>query len=129
MSRKLKYLFRADRDSIYINAEHEIIMLTYYYELDDALASLKPSKDSYRLLSELIDVITDYSCSFSEERDMFFSEWIRIIPTNLTYAVAGFISGLKDENNTELCNIFYSGVLQSAARCLTSLNKITPDSE
>jgi len=104
-------------------------MLTYYYELDDALKYLRPSKESYRLLSELIDVITDYSSSFSEDKDEYFYEWIRIIPTNLTYTIAGFISGLKDENNVSECNISYSGVLQSASRCLNSLNEIEPIDE
>ncbi len=116
-------------DTLYLGAEHEVIMLTYYYELDDALRHLNPSKDNISLLAELIDLITDYSGSFSEDKDEYFYEWIRIIPTNLTYAIAGFISGLKDESNVNDCNVSYSGVLQSASRCLTSLNKIQPDSE
>jgi len=104
-------------------------MLSYYYEIDEALRYVSPSKDNISLLAELIDVITDYSSSFSEDKDEYFYEWIRIIPTNLTYAIAGFISGLKNESNVTECNISYSGVLQSASRCLTALNKIQPDSE
>lgn len=126
---KLKYLHRAELDTLYVSAEHEVIMLTYYYELDDALKYLRPSKESCRLLSQLIDVITDYSSSFSEDKDKYFYEWIRIIPTNLTYTIAGFISGLKDKNNVSECNISYSGVLQSASRCLSSLNDIEPIDE
>ena len=129
MSKRLKYLFRAELDTVYVSAEHEVIMLSYYYELDDAIRYLKPSKDKLRLLNELIDVITDYSSSFSEDKDEYFYEWIRIIPTNLTYTIAGFISGLKDENNVSECNISYSGVLQSASRCLNSLNEIEPIDE
>tara|TARA_R110002110_G_scaffold102193_1_gene259225 strand:+ start:1445 stop:1834 length:390 start_codon:yes stop_codon:yes gene_type:complete len=129
MSNKLKYLFRAELDTVYVSAEHEVMMLTYYYELDDALRYLKPSKDKLRLLNELIDVITDYSSSFSEDKDEYFYEWIRIIPTNLTYTIAGFIAGLKDEDNVTECNISYSAVLQSASRCLTSLNEIEPVDE
>jgi len=124
MSNKLKYLNRAERDSLYISAEHEIIMLTYYLELDASLKALRPSKEAFRLLSEVINVITDYSNSFSEEKEEYFYEWIRIIPTNLTYAIAGFISGLKESGDIETCNIYYSDVLQSASRCLTALNEI-----
>jgi len=129
MSKRLKYLNRAELDTVYISAEHEVVMLTYYYELDDALKYLKPSKDKLRLLNQLIDVITDYSSSFSEDKDEFFYEWIRIIPTNLTYTIAGFIAGLKEERNVEDCNISYSSVLQSASRCLNSLNEIEPVDE
>jgi hypothetical protein len=124
MSKKLKYLNRAERDSLYISAEHEIIMLTYYLELDASLKALRPSKEAFRLLSEVINVITDYSNSFSEEKEEYFYEWIRIIPTNLTYAIAGFISGLKESGDIETCNIYYSDVLQSASRCLSALNEI-----
>ena len=129
MSNKLKYLYKADRDTVYVSAEHEVIMLTYYYELDDALKYVKPPKDKLNLLSQLIDVITDYSTSFSEDKDEYFYEWIRIIPTNLTYTIAGFIAGLKDERNVEVCNISYSAVLQSASRCLNALNTIQPLNE
>ncbi len=124
MSKKLKYLNRAELDSLYISAEHEIIMLTYYLELDASLKALRPSKEAFRLLSEVINVITDYSNSFSEEKEEYFYEWIRIIPTNLTYAIAGFISGLKESGDIETCNIYYSDVLQSASRCLSALNEI-----
>jgi len=124
MNKKLKYLNRAERDSLYISAEHEIIMLTYYLELDASLKALRPSKEAFRLLSEVINVITDYSNSFSEEKEEYFYEWIRIIPTNLTYAIAGFISGLKESGDIETCNIYYSDVLQSASRCLSALNEI-----
>jgi hypothetical protein len=129
MSKRLIYLFRAELDTLYVNAQHEVIMLTYYYELDDALRYLKPAKDKLRLLNELIDVITDYSSSFSQDKDEYFYEWIRIIPTNLTYTIAGFIAGLKDEDNVSECNISYSGVLQTASRCLTALNEIEPVDE
>lgn len=129
MSNKLKYLYKADRDTVYCNAEHEVIMLTYYYELDDALKYVKPTKDKVKLLYKLIDVITDYSTSFSEDKDEYFYEWIRIIPTNLTYTIAGFIAGLKDKSNVEVCNISYSAVLQSASRCLNALNSIEPVDE
>jgi hypothetical protein len=129
MSNKLTYLLKAERDSLYISAEHEVIMLTYYYELDAALRALRPSKEAFRLLSEVIDVVTDYSSSFSEDKEEYFYEWIRIIPTNLTYAIAGFISGLKESGDVLTCNIYYSDVLQSASRCLTALNEIEPIDE
>ena len=90
-------------------------MLRYYQSIDDALSKLNPSAENFRLLEEIMLVIMDYSNSFSEERDIFFYEWIRVIPTSLTYAVAGFISGLKDNDNTELCNIYYSEVLRAAS--------------
>lgn len=123
------YLSKADRDTLYCSAEHEIILLTYYHELDSALVSLKPSRDSFKLLSEAINVIIDYSNSFSEERAMFFSEWIRIIPTNLTYTIAGFIAGLKNNNNADICNLYYSEVLKTASRCLLALESIEPSNE
>ena len=126
---RLIYLSKPDRDSIYISAEHEVIMLTYYLEIDEAFAAIKPSKESFRMLSEIMGIIVDYSNSFSEEKEMYFSEWIRIIPTNLTYAVAGFISGLKNNNNAEICNLYYSEVLQTASRCLLALNTLEPDNE
>ena len=129
MSKKLIYLFKAEQDTLYISAEHEMIMLAYYYELDDALKYVKPSKDNYKLLADLIDVITDYSNSFSEDKDLYFYEWIRIIPTNLTYTLAGYISGLKNDDNAKECNISYSSILQSASRCLTKLNVIEPSNE
>lgn len=129
MRQRLVYLYKAEMDTLYLGAEHEVIMLAYYYELDEALRYVNPSKDNISLLAELIDVITDYSSSFSEDKEEYFYEWIRIIPTNLTYAIAGFISGLKNESNVNECNISYSGVLQSASRCLTALNKIEPYNE
>jgi len=124
--RTLTYLFKLEKDTIFVSAEHKVIMLRYYQNIDNALKMLQPSSDSFRLLDEIMLVIMDYSNSFSEERDTYFYEWIRVIPTNLTYAVAGFISGLKDADNTELCNIYYSEVLQAASKCLESLNIVEP---
>ena len=126
---KLIYLNKADRDTVYVSAEHEIIMLRYYLELDDALKYVKPPKDKLNLLYQLIDVITDYSSSFSEDKDEYFYEWIRIIPTNLTYTLSGFIAGLKNDINAEICNVSYASILQSASRCLNSLNEIEPVDE
>ena len=127
--KKLIYLSKLEEDTIFVSAEHKVIMLKYYQSIDDALSKLNPSDDNYRLLEDIMLVIIDYSNSFSEERDIFFYEWIRVIPTSLTYAVAGFISGLKDNENTELCNIYYSEVLRAASKCLESLNIVEPTNE
>jgi len=127
--RKLIYLSKLEEDTIFVSAEHKVIMLRYYQSIDDALSKLNPSAENFRLLEEIMLVIMDYSNSFSEERDIFFYEWIRVIPTSLTYAVAGFISGLKDNENTELCNIYYSEVLRAASKCLESLNIVEPTNE
>ena len=127
--RKLTYLSKLEEDTIFVSAEHKVIMLRYYQSIDDALSKLNPSAENFRLLEEIMLVIMDYSNSFSEERDIFFYEWIRVIPTSLTYAVAGFISGLKDNENTELCNIYYSEVLRAASKCLESLNIVEPTNE
>ena len=127
--RKLIYLSKLEEDTIFVSAEHKVIMLRYYQSIDDAISKLNPSAENYRLLEEIMLVIMDYSNSFSEERDIFFYEWIRVIPTSLTYAVAGFISGLKDNENTELCNIYYSEVLRAASKCLESLNIVEPTNE
>ena len=127
--RKLTYLSKLEEDTIFVSAEHKVIMLRYYQSIDDALSKLNPSNDNYRLLEDIMLVIIDYSNSFSEERDIFFYEWIRVIPTSLTYAVAGFISGLKNKDNNELCNIHYSEVLKAASKCLTSLNIVEPTNE
>jgi hypothetical protein len=127
--RKLIYLSKLEEDTIFVSAEHKVIMLRYYQSIDDALSKLNPSAENFRLLEEIMLVIMDYSNSFSEERDIFFYEWIRVIPTSLTYAVAGFISGLKDNENTELCNIYYSEVLRAASKCLESLNIVEATNE
>ena len=127
--RKLIYLSKLEEDTIFVSAEHKVIMLRYYQSIDDALSKLNPSAENFRLLEEIMLVIMDYSNSFSEERDIFFYEWIRVIPNSLTYAVAGFISGLKDKDNTELCNIYYSEVLRAASKCLDSLNIVEPTNE
>ena len=127
--RKLTYLSKLEEDTIFVSAEHKVIMLRYYQSIDDALSKLNPNAENFRLLEEIMLVIMDYSNSFSEERDIFFYEWIRVIPTSLTYAVAGFISGLKDNENTELCNIYYSEVLRAASKCLESLNIVEPTNE
>ena len=127
--RTLIYLFKLEEDTIFVSAEHKVIMLKYYQSIDNALSKLNPSDENYRLLEEIMHVIMDYSNSFSEERDIFFYEWIRVIPTSLTYAVAGFISGLKNKDNNELCNIYYSEVLKAASKCLESLNIVEPTNE
>ena len=127
--RILTYLSKLEEDTIFVSAEHKVIMLRYYQTIDKALEMLEPTEDSFKLLEEILLVVMDYSNSFSEEKETFFYEWIRVIPTNLTYAVAGFISGLKDKDNTELCNIYYSEVLRAASKCLESLNIVEPTNE
>lgn len=127
--RKLIYLSKLEQDTIFVSAEHKVIMLRYYQTIDKALEMLEPTDDSFKLLEEILLVVMDYSNSFSEERDTYFYEWIRVIPTNMTYAVAGFIAGLKDTDNTEICNIYYSEVLRAASKCLESLNIVEPTNE
>ena len=70
--RKLIYLSKLEEDTIFVSAEHKVIMLKYYQSIDDALSKLNPSDDNYRLLEDIMLVIIDYSNSFSEERDIFF---------------------------------------------------------
>lgn len=127
--KKLTYLSKLERDTIFVSAEHKVIMLRYYGRIDDALTILEPSDESFSLLADVMNVIMDYSNSFSEEREEYFYEWLRVIPTNLTYAVAGYISGLKNTDNTEMSNIYYSEVLQAATSCLQALNIIQPIDE
>lgn len=127
--RILTYLSKLEQDTIFVSAEHKVIMLRYYQIIDKALEMLEPTDDSFKLLEEILLVVMDYSNSFSEERDTYFYEWIRVIPTNMTYAVAGFIAGLKDTDNTEICNIYYSEVLRAASKCLESLNIVEPTNE
>ena len=127
--RILTYLSKLEQDTIFVSAEHKVIMLRYYQTIDKALEMLEPTDDSFKLLEEILLVVMDYSNSFSEERDTYFYEWIRVIPTNMTYAVAGFIAGLKDTDNTEICNIYYSEVLRAASKCLESLNIVEPTNE
>ena len=127
--RILTYLSKLEQDTIFVSAEHKVIMLRYYQIIDKASEMLEPTDDSFKLLEEILLVVMDYSNSFSEERDTYFYEWIRVIPTNMTYAVAGFIAGLKDTDNTEICNIYYSEVLRAASKCLESLNIVEPTNE
>lgn len=127
--RILIYLSKLEQDTIFVSAEHKVIMLRYFQTIDKALEMLEPTDDSFKLLEEILLVVMDYSNSFSEERDTYFYEWLRVIPTNMTYAVAGFIAGLKDTDNTEICNIYYSEVLRAASKCLESLNIVEPTNE
>jgi len=127
--KKLIYLSKIENDTLYLSEEHKVIMFRYYERLDAAIDSLAPTKEAYLLLDDICKVVVDYSNSFGEERDEFFYEWIRVIPTNLTYAVGGFIAGLRNSNNSELCNIYYSEVFKAASDCLMALNIVKPDDE
>lgn len=123
------YLSKLKDDTMYVSEEHKVVMSKYYKSMDNALRMVGVTKEKYKLLNDLLLVIVDYSNSFSEERDAYFYEWIRVIPTNITYSVAAFIAGMKDDSNAEICSIYYSKVLHNAAKCLEELNIVQPVNE
>tara|TARA_R100000655_G_C3000062_1_gene194265 strand:+ start:13425 stop:13802 length:378 start_codon:yes stop_codon:yes gene_type:complete len=125
----MTYLSRLKQETFYVSANHKIVLIAYFNRLDNALKHLNPNDSSILLLSELIDVAIDYSNSFSEERELFFYEWVRALPLNLTFALGGFVAGIKNNENIELCNMYYREILNAGSDCLDNLSIIRPEKE
>ena len=90
----MDYLSKVTDKTIYCSSTHEIICKEYYLSINRVLNDLE--LEDISLLKEVLDIIVNYSNDFADNQTgNFFYEWLRVIPTNFTYALAGFISGLN----------------------------------
>tara|TARA_R110001583_G_scaffold7419_1_gene36778 strand:+ start:4681 stop:5055 length:375 start_codon:yes stop_codon:yes gene_type:complete len=93
----MTYLSKIRKKTIYCSVVHEAAAKEYYNALDVSLNKL--DVDNIDLLLEVLNVIVDYSNLFAEDKTgEFFEEWIRVIPTNFTYSLAGYVAGLNSKD-------------------------------
>lgn len=92
----MDYLSSIKKKTIYCSTIHEAAAKEYYNAIDASLNKL--DIDNVDLLLEVLNVIIDYSNLFAEDKTgEFFEEWIRVIPTNFTYSLAGYVAGLNSK--------------------------------
>ena len=105
----MTYLFNIAKKTIYCSVVHEAAAKEYYNALDVSLNKL--DVDNIDLLLEVLNVIVDYSNLFAEDKTgEFFEEWIRVIPTNFTYSLAGYVAGLNSKDFDFKYNKYYEKI-------------------
>ena len=93
----MDYLSKIADKTIYCSNTHEIITREYYSSVNQALNTI--DIQNMDLLYEVLNIIIDYYNDFADKQTgSFFYEWLRIIPTNFTYAIAGYIAGLNSKD-------------------------------
>jgi hypothetical protein len=126
--KRMDYLSKIERDTIYCSDHHRIIIKDYYKGLREALENLE-IKDT-KLLNEVLRTILNYSNEFSDNNENeYFYEWLRIIPTNMTYAISGFIAGIQNDKDKTKYQLSHLDIIENAVQCIYRLPLITLEDE
>lgn len=126
--KRMDYLSKIEKDTICCSDYHRIIIKDYYKGLREALEDLE-IKDT-KLLNEVLRTILNYSNEFSDNNENeYFYEWLRIIPTNMTYAISGFIAGIQNDKDKTKYELSHLDIIENAVQCIYRLPLITLEDE
>jgi len=88
-----------------ISREHEIILDTYLLTVCESIKDIA-SESRYNSFLDVIDIIIAYHNQYSNENLGTYSDFMSIIPTNVTSCFNGFIAGVENQKNRAKCRAY-----------------------
>ena len=106
-----------------INKEHEVILDTYLLTVCESVRELS-TETRYNNFLDVVNVIVKYHNKYSTEKLGAYSDFMSIIPTNLTSCFSGYIAGVETKRNRALCRAYRTLLTELSHNIISDLEKL-----
>ncbi len=111
------------RKPLGINKEHEIILDTYLLTVCESMKELA-TESRYNNFLDIIDIIIKYHNQYSAKSVGVYSDFMSIIPTNVTSCYSGFLAGVENTKNRSLCRAYKTLLRELSHSIVADLEKL-----
>tara|TARA_Y100001951_G_C11202913_1_gene218221 strand:+ start:261 stop:614 length:354 start_codon:yes stop_codon:yes gene_type:complete len=106
-----------------INRQHEVILDTYLLTVCESMRELS-TETKYNNFLEVVNIIVKYHNEYSAKRLGAYSDFMSIIPTNVTSCYSGFIAGVETQRNRATCRAYKTLLTELSHNIISDLEKL-----
>ena len=111
-----------------INKEHEIILDTYLLTVCESMRELS-TETRYNNFLDVVNIILKYHNEYSTKKLGAYSDFMSIIPTNVTSCFSGYIAGVETKRNRALCRAYRTLLTELSHNIISDLEKLKLDKD
>ena len=106
-----------------INKQHEVILDTYLLTVCESMRELS-TESRYNNFLDVIDIIIKYHNKYSTKKLGAYSDFMSIIPTNVTSCFSGYLAGVENTKNRSMCRAYRTLLTELSHNIISDLEKI-----
>ncbi len=106
-----------------INKQHETILDNYLLVVCESMKELS-TESRYNNFLDVVDIIVKYHNQYSKEKLGAYSDFMSIIPTNVTSCFSGFIAGVETKRNRAACRAYRTLLTQLSHNIISDMEKL-----
>jgi len=106
-----------------INKQHEAALDTYLLTVCESIKELS-TESRYNNFTDVIDIIVKYHNQYSTEKLGAYSDFMSIIPTNVTSCYSGYLAGVETLKNRALCRAYRTLLTELSHNLISDLEKL-----
>ena len=111
------------RKPLGINKEHEVILDTYLLTVCESMKEIA-TESRYNNFLDVINIIIKYHNQYSTKRLGAYSDFMSIIPTNVTSCYSGFLAGVETKRNRAACRAYKTLLKELSQSIVADLEKL-----
>jgi len=111
------------RKPLGINKEHEVILDTYLLTVCESMKEIA-TESRYNNFLDVINIIIKYHNQYSTKRLGAYSDFMSIIPTNVTSCYSGFLAGVETKRNRAACRAYKTLLKELSKSIVADLEKL-----
>ena len=106
-----------------INKEHEHILDTYILTVCESIREIA-TESKYNNFEDIVEIIITHHNNYSDQKLGGYSDFMSIIPTNLTSCFRGFLAGVENNRNRAACRAYKTLLTQLSHNIISDLEKL-----
>jgi len=109
--------------AIGINREHENILDTYILTVCESVKDVT-TETKYNNFLDVVEIIVKYHNEYGDKKLGAYSDFMSIIPTNLTSCFRGFLAGVENNKNRSACRVYKTLLTELSYKIIEDLEKL-----
>ena len=106
-----------------INKEHEQILDTYILTVCESIKDVT-TESKYNNFLDVVEIIINYHNEYGDKKLGAYSDFMSIIPTNLTSCFRGFLAGVENNKNRSACRVYKTLLTELSYKIIEDLEKL-----
>ena len=106
-----------------INKEHEQILDTYILTVCESIKDVT-TESKYNNFLDVVEIIVKYHNEYGDKKLGAYSDFMSIIPTNLTSCFRGFLAGVENNKNRSACRVYKTLLTELSYKIIEDLEKL-----
>tara|TARA_R110002020_G_scaffold33808_1_gene102696 strand:- start:305 stop:658 length:354 start_codon:yes stop_codon:yes gene_type:complete len=111
-----------------INKQHEAILSNYLLVVCESMKELS-TESRYNNFLDIVDIIVKYHNEYSNDKLGAYSDFMSIIPTNVTSCFSGYIAGVETKRNRALCRAYRTLLTELSHNIINDMEKLKLDKD